>query len=502
MRYGHVIVANPPNPPGWVSNKDSMGGFGQLYPAGAPPFPPMDIPYLGAYLRERGIPCSLVDANASGLEGDAFLAAVRPTPAAAPALLLVRTSLPTVDWDLEICERVHAAMPELTLAVFGPPVDELAKRIERSPVLSHVVRGEAEETIEELVRGDDLQGIPGLSYRDAGGRWQRNPPRPMSKDLDARPFPAWDMLPWERYTIPRSSMSGGARFLPMLSSRGCPYGCHYCPYPLGQGLPFRPRSPANVVDEMERLVRDFGVEHILFRDPVFSLNRRRVREICEDILARGLRVEWKCETRLDCLDPETIRLMAAAGCRGMNFGIESTDVDVQAGVGRKPITREEMVEVVARCRAHGIRTFCFFIIGLPGDTFATIMDTIRFAVELRPDWVQFTAASPILGTRLRTWAVERGLVADDDYAYRSSHETMMGNERFTAGQVRAMHRFALMLQHHVLNRHGLLKNARRTSPFYRAASRAADTAGVLAGRLLFIAGREILRRRLAPASAA
>lgn len=496
MRHEHVLVANPPNPPGTVSNKDSMGGFGQLYPAGAPPFPPMDMPYLGSYLREHGRSCALIDANASGLDRTAFIDEVRRRLDGRPALLLVRTSLPTIDWDLETCERVAAALPATPIAIYGPPVPQLRARIEQSEVLAYVIEGEPEETVEALLRGNETGTIAGLTFRDATGAWRQNPPRAAERNLDARPFPAWDLLPYRRYTIPKSSMGGRARFLPMLSSRGCPYGCDYCPYPLGQGLTFRPRSPANVVDEMEHLVRDFGVEHVLFRDPIFSLNRRRVRDICAEILRRRLAVEWKCETRLDCLDAETIALMAQAGCRGMNFGIESTDVRIQAGVGRRPITPAEMVEKVSLCRAHGIRTFCFFIIGLPGDTFDTIMETIRFALDLRADWIQFTAASPIVGTKLRAWAVGQGLVTESEYAYRSSHETMMGNEVFTAAEVARLHRFAQFLQNHLVNRHGILKNARSTSPLYRAAKRVADVAAGAAARLAFVVGREVLRRRV------
>ncbi|MEO8526270.1 MAG: radical SAM protein, partial [Caldimonas sp.] len=169
----------------------------------------------------------------------------------------------------------------------------------------------------------------------------------------------------------------------MLSSRGCPFGCSYCPYPVGQGLKWRFRSPENVVDEMEHLVRQFGVEHILFRDPMFSAQQKRVVAICEEILRRGLEVQWKCETRIDCLDAHTIEMMAKAGCVGVNFGVESTDPDVQKGVHRQPITVAEFVATVALCRQHDISTFAFFVIGLPGDTLDTILASIDFATHIR-----------------------------------------------------------------------------------------------------------------------
>ena len=169
----------------------------------------------------------------------------------------------------------------------------------------------------------------------------------------------------------------------MLTSRGCPFGCHYCPYPVGQGLPWRFRSPGNVVDEIEHLVKDLGIQYILFRDPMFSLRLSRVVEICKEIQRRRLVFKWKCETRPDYLDEPTVRAMAAAGCEGINFGVESSEVAIQAGVGRKPISQEVIISRVALCREVGIKTFCFFIIGLPGDTVDTILGSIAFAVRIR-----------------------------------------------------------------------------------------------------------------------
>jgi radical SAM superfamily enzyme YgiQ (UPF0313 family) len=359
--------------------------------------------------------------------------------------------------------------------------------------LDYVIHNEPDDTVYELATGKAEESILGLSWRRKG-EWRENPERPFLKELDKLPFPKWELLPYKKYAIPRSSNAGPLAFLPILSSRGCPFGCHYCPYPLGQGLPFRFRSPKNVVDEIEHLVKDLGIEYILFRDPMFSLRQDRVIEICNEILKRGLNFRWKCETRPDCIDENTLRAMAAAGCNGINFGVESAEMQIQKNAGRKPISRNLIIERVALCRKLGIKTFCFFIIGLPGDTAQTILETIGFALRLRANWVQFNAASPMTGTKLREWAVSNGLTPDDEYSYRSSHEAMMGNENLSKAQIQALHRFAFFLERYLLNRGGILKDESRPGLLYGTARRLAEITADACAKVIFAIGRVRFQR--------
>jgi hypothetical protein len=491
MRYLKALIVNSPNPPGYVANKDSMGGFGQLYPAGAPPFPPLDIPYLAAFLLERQLDVEVIEAGALGLSTDSLCQRVKAEPAAPRALVLVRTSLPTIDWDLQVCHELKRRCAPGAVALFGPAVPSLLHRltVETEEKIDFAVLGEPEATVSMLMGDGPLDQVPGLLHRTAAG-WARTATRELERNLDSLPFPRWDLLPYDRYVIPKSSTSGQMRFLPMLTSRGCPYGCSYCPYPVAQGLKWRFRSPENVVDEMEHLVGDLGVEYILFRDPMFSLQQKRVVGICEEILRRGLEVQWKCETRVDCLDEATIALMARAGCTGVNFGVESTDPEIQKGVHRKPILTSEFVDKVSICRRHGIATFAFFVVGLPGDTVDTILSSIEFAVRIRANWTQFTIATPFAGTPMHSWAARQGFIAPDFYKIVSAHETSVGNEHLQPRDIVRLHRFARFLQDNLLNRHGILKNERRQDLSYRAARLATDAIAHTASVLAVWAGRQ------------
>jgi anaerobic magnesium-protoporphyrin IX monomethyl ester cyclase len=492
MARAAAILVNPPNPPGYVSNKDSMGGFGQLYNEGAPPFPPLDLPYLAATLSTNGFPVDVVEAGAMGWSTDDVCTRILSMPAARDSVVVVRTSLPTIDHDLEFCATLRQRVQPKRVVMYGAAVKPLLPRIKRDVVLDAVITGEPDQPVLEMLRDAALSEIAGLTFR-TGTEWTTNVDRPFDKALDARPFPRWDLMPVEKYRIPRSSAAGTMKFLPVLSSRGCPFGCNYCPYPVGQGLPWRYRSPMNVVDEMEHIVRDFGVEYIIFRDPLFSANKKRVAEICSEIIKRKISVAWRCETRIDCLDEPTIALMAQAGCTGVNFGVESIDPQIQKNVERKPITEKQFVDTIGLLRTHKISTFAFFVVGLPGDTLDTILGSLKFMLRLRASWTQVTVATPFIGTKLHDWAAEQGFIAKDRYQIVSSHEGSMGNENLTPQQVHRLHRFAQILARNVLNRRGVLKNELRHDAVYSALRRSADLATDLVGRAAYAIGSAAFR---------
>lgn len=504
MRFSNAIVVNPPSPPGYVSNKDSMGGFGQLYPAGVTPFPPLDLIYLASYLAEKKLPVTIFESLAHELTKDRLIEkieAVASGDKSLEPLVVVRTSAPTLDWDLGICGETKSRIPNARIAIYGPVVPKVLPRIQQESFIDFIIKGDPDEIVEAMLNGQPESEINGLIFRSAN-EWIENAGQPFIRELDKLPFPKWEMLPYEKYRLPRSSTSSETAFLPIWSSRGCPIGCDYCPYPVGQGLPWRYRSAKNVVDEIEHLVNDLGIRYLLFRDPMFSLNQKRVLAICGAIQERGIKVKWRCETRIDFLKEETLRAMAAAGCDGINFGVESSDMEIQESVGRKPISPEQIAGHFALCREIGIKTFGFFIIGLPGDTVETIFDTMKFAVKVRPHWIQFTAATPFIGTKLRDWAIERGLVEKDDLAYVNSHHAIMGNENLSVKQIYQMHRVAQIIQNCLINRKGILKRTGNVSARYRLVESVLDFGCYLvAGAIIFGAkawfSHAILPRRTA-----
>jgi radical SAM superfamily enzyme YgiQ (UPF0313 family) len=211
----------------------------------------------------------------------------------------------------------------------------------------------------------------------------------------------------------RSAVWGKTPFTTMLSSRGCFYGCSYCPYRIGHGAKWRARSPESVVDEIQECVDRFGVREILFRDPLFTADAERAIEISRLIVERGIHVDWRCETRADLATAEMIESFAGAGCKEINFGVESGSPEILKNVKRVPIGRDRIRDLFAACRRAGIETMAFFIIGLPGETERTVEETVSLALDLNPDVVQFTAATPYPNTPYYDRLKADGLLTED-----------------------------------------------------------------------------------------
>ncbi len=161
---------------------------------------------------------------------------------------------------------MKARQPNIELMIYGPVVATVIGRIQKESCVDYIVKGDPDETVAELMVRP-LKETPGLTYRNEFG-WVETTAKPFIKDLDSMPFPKWELLPYAQYQMPKSSVHANVPFLPMWTSRGCPIGCHYCPYPVGgEGEKWRRRSASNVVDEIEHLVNDLGIRYLIFRDP-------------------------------------------------------------------------------------------------------------------------------------------------------------------------------------------------------------------------------------------
>jgi anaerobic magnesium-protoporphyrin IX monomethyl ester cyclase len=217
-------------------------------------------------------------------------------------------------------------------------------------------------------------------------------------DLDSLPFPRWDLVTEGRAFksgIKWSSRPIGGGY-PLLASRGCPEFCTYCPHRILAG--YRVRSIANIVDEMERLCDQVKRPYVIFRDPLFTEQRDRVVDLCEEILRRGLSLTFEAETRLDRLDVELLDLLHKAGFRAMSFGVESLDPAILKKSGRRPIPQAHQREIIGHCRKIGIVTAAFYVLGFLQDDWSSIAATIDYATDLGSTFAQFKMLTPYPGT--------------------------------------------------------------------------------------------------------
>jgi anaerobic magnesium-protoporphyrin IX monomethyl ester cyclase len=249
-----------------------------------------------------------------------------------------------------------------------------------------LILGEPEDAALRLAAGAGLSGL--------------SPSLPIS-DLDSLPFPRWDLL----------GETGGGRRLPVLASRGCPEFCTYCPHRILAG--YRSRSVNNVADELKLLCERFSRPFIVFRDPLFTQDRERCGEICDQILSRGLSLTFDCETRLDALDEDLLRQLRRAGLRAVNFGVEAIDKETLRRVARKPIPEPHQRAIIDACHRLGIRTVAYYVFGFLQDDWDTVAATIDYSIALRTTMAQFKLLTPYPGTPL--WKQFAPLVFEQDW---------------------------------------------------------------------------------------
>jgi len=246
-----------------------------------------------------------------------------------------------------------------------------------------------------------LAQIQGLVWRK-GEDIVVNASRPFIRHLDTLPLPRHDLLPLQSYRAPLVP----SPYAFVVTSRGCPGGCRFCIKHVSYGDSVRFRSPESIVAEMELLASQ-GVRSIHMYADIFTVSREQVMGLCDLILARGLRIPWTCNSRVDFVDPEMLRAMAQAGCHWISWGIESGSDEVLRRA-RKGISVDQVERALQWAKEAGIHNWGYFIIGLPGETVDTIKQTICLSRRLPLDLVLFHIAAPYPGSPLFFEVVEQG----------------------------------------------------------------------------------------------
>jgi len=384
----------------------------------------MGLGYLAGSLLKAGYEVEIFDAVVEDEPLDSFL---KRNP-----FEVVGISSPTPliyeAWEAAQTAKAHGAITILG----GPHLTILPHESMERPEVDLVVRGEAEDTIVELMQaleeapprnGNDPEKprlfpesvygkILGLSFRNEEGQIVHNPPRPLRKDIDNLPWPAYHLFKIERYTNLQPLTDGldpKARAYTILTSRGCPYQCIYCSKPI-TGNTWRPRSPSEVIKEWRYLVEELGATEIGVTDDVWNLDLERAKEICRLLIKEGLnKVPWITihGMRVTSTDEELFRLMKEAGCKRVGFGVESGNEEILRRI-KKAQTLEQVRQAFRNARKAGLETMGFFIFGLPGENEQTMEDTIRFALELDPELANFMMAVPFPGTELYQIVMREG----------------------------------------------------------------------------------------------
>lgn len=363
--------------------------------------PPMGLAYLAAMLEKNNFPVEILDTNALNLTIPQTIEKINQIK---PDVVGVSILTPAHQYGIDIAKN----LPKNILSIAGGPHPSALADDMLKGGFKVVVRGEGEYTLLELVQGKPIEEIKGISYIQ-NGKIFHNPPRePL--DPNELPLPARHLLTNNGVDKPYSS--GGTQYFPwarITSSRGCPYNCYYCAKQI-HGHGFRARTPENVLEEIDSLVKNYKIKEVSFSDDCFNFDLNRANRILDLIIERkyNLCLRFSNGLRVDKVNEEFLKKMKQAGCRYIGYGIESGNQDILNGIP-KGITLSQIREAIRLTKkVGGIIVSGYFMFGLIGETEETMQQTIDFAKELDMDIASFTIAVPYPGTRLETMIKQKG----------------------------------------------------------------------------------------------
>lgn len=405
-RFERVLLVNPPS---GLYRRDDRCQCKVEDQTVAVTFPPLELCYAAAMARRAGAEPMIRDYPAIGATWDDYLADLRSFR---PDLLVLSATTATIELDMQAAHAARDVNPETFVLAKGEYLNYFADELlPQRPEIDAIAFGEIEYTIEELVAGRPLADVAGLVWRDDRGKARRNSPRPFGDHLDDLPFPARDLIRNELYTSPEN----GRPLTVLHANRGCPAKCIYCPAGVISGYNVRLRSPRLVVDEIEECVTRHGIRDFLFHGDTFTINKRWMLQLCDEILARNLVIRWGCNSRVDTIDDERAAAMKKAGCWVVAFGFEHSDQEM-LDLMKKGAKVEKAFTARETCRRHGLCCQAFMVVGLPWETKESLARVEAFLRKLDPDFFDLNIAYPLPGTELYEIAKREDLIVLDDLA--------------------------------------------------------------------------------------
>jgi anaerobic magnesium-protoporphyrin IX monomethyl ester cyclase len=395
--------------------------------------PPYTLALLAAMLRDAGCEVRLVDLTAERRSVDDLIAQL-DNEGFHPTLVLFPSTTPTLDADVAAMTKLKTRYGA-PLYCFGPHASTTpAASMQRAAAVDGMFVGEPEEAALKLAllpSIDQVSSIPSITWRTpatspgaGGGTVVPHSAQGSYSGFMQMPYPAWDLVPLQLYSLPLVNRP----YVIVETSRGCPYSCDFCVAPIHQGHKFRERSAKALVDEIERGYREFGIDFFYLWGDTVTLNVKTFSAFCEELIARNLPIRWFGNARADNLtDPVFVHRLRKAGCWMLAMGIETESEDIRKDMVKK-LERQKIQTALNNMRDAGIRSFAFFIFGYPGESPASIDQTIEYAIELNPDFANFYPAVPYPGTELYNKVVRDGMLVEEDWTRMEySYYLLRGN---------------------------------------------------------------------------
>jgi len=318
--------------------------------------------------------------------------------------------------------------------------------------LDYLVLGEGERTIVDLIKHitskKRLDNVEGIVFRKKG-KIIKNRPRALIENIDTIPFPARDLLPMESYSkrhVSKGFSRKDMKIIEIITSRGCPNNCIFCASRINYGSRLRFRSYENIVNEIKECIEKYGITHISIEDDTFTINKNLVMKLCQFFNNKNL--TWNCNTRVNTVDYDLLKIMAKSGCKKISFGVESGNAKILKKI-KKGITLPQVIKAVKNAKKAGIRHVeCTFMIGSHIDeTLDQVYATFKLIYKLMPDIIMVSIMCPYPGTEIYKMMVDKKyLEKNPDWSQFSFYGDLKRYKRITHLTSKQMFR----LQHKIL----------------------------------------------------
>jgi radical SAM superfamily enzyme YgiQ (UPF0313 family) len=382
-------------------------------------------------LEENQFDVSVLDLQITDLDPDQLESELSRTNA---DIVGVTTSTLTYWPAVEVVKAAKKVLPDCMTILGGPHVTALPDQtLSESPEVDIIVRGEGERTVLELAKlagkanAATLNEIDGITFRK-GGHISHTPDRGFIENLDELPHPAYKFFPLDRYSM------AGKNYLPIMTSRGCPFQCTFCLASKMCGTHFRTRSPPKVLDELEWLRDTHHADIVAFYDDTFTVDKKRANEICDLMKQRKFDLPWDCRTRVDQINKEILIKLRNANCKLVHFGVESGS-QIMLDAMKKRTTVEKNAWAINLAKEVGISVAISVVVGYPGETPQMLKQTFDFIKQTKPDFVYVCQAIPYPGTELLQTLKTQGIKVSSDWNHFDEQSPVFENDLLTPQQI-------------------------------------------------------------------
>ncbi len=386
-------------------------------------FPVLSLLHLASYLEKERFKVEILDLNIKSLKNKNILRVIKEKN---PIIIGITSTISSIYEAYRLAKLIKSNF-NILLVIGGPHATFSDEEILNESNFDIVVRGEGEEILNEIVKTikeeHSLDDIKGISYKK-DGKIIKNKSREFIADLDKMPFAARHLVPLEKYET---------HAFTIITSRGCPFKCEFCQVSGKDGLKWRYRSAANIIEEIKQVIRNYpkvkkvsGPEGkrpmVFFVDDNFMVSIKRIEEICNMLIEEGIKIYWDANARVDTIanmSEELLELLKKSGCLHIFLGVESGSEKILKSFN-KQIKKKDILKSAERLKKKGIFFTASFLLGYIEETKSDLKETIQFAKKMDPTIVSFRILIPLPGTKIYEKYIREDLIMDFNYSNYTS----------------------------------------------------------------------------------